>query len=258
MVEVSVLASGSSGNCFFFESEEGCFLIDAGISYKQICQRLANLGKQILAVKGIFVTHEHTDHIRALPMLAKNLDIPFFMSYGTYSSLPFEIADERIRIIRGGTDISFGGCIIRPFGKCHDAAEPLSFSFSYGGKTASFITDAGCACKNIQNAVSQSHILVLESNHDLWMLDNGRYPSFLKQRIRGIQGHLSNYDAALVVLEHARPYLSHVLLSHLSLNNNTEDLAYSTFEHILGQRQDLAGVHIDMTYRQKEIPLIRI
>lgn len=248
MVEVGVLASGSSGNCFFFQGNGSGFLIDAGISCKQIVNRLQAIGKDIRNINGIFVTHEHTDHIRGLQQLCKQHKIPVYMTRGTFQYVKKFVDRGLVNLIKPGERIIADQCVVTPFEKSHDALEPVSFKLSYHDKTVSYITDAGCVCQNMINAVQESDCLILESNHDVKMLEEGRYPYHLKKRIAGDKGHLSNYEASLLVLEHAFK-LKHVFLSHLSEHNNTEDLALSTFQMIMKERKDLCDLGIHMTYR---------
>ncbi len=258
MVEVSVLASGSSGNCFFYQGNGSAYLIDAGISCRQVCERLSKIKKNIRSIKGIFITHEHSDHVKGLQVISKMFHIPIYISKGTLDSLKFHIGSELVNIITPGKKINIDGTIVDPFLKCHDAAEPVSYSMTFAKKTASFITDIGIACDTVKEHVRNSDVLVLESNHDIEMLKNGRYPYYLKKRILSDDGHISNYDSALLVLEHAKSRLEKLYLSHLSENNNTPDLAMSTFRTILRERKDLKGLDISITYREKPNKILDI
>jgi len=201
MLEVSVLASGSSGNCFYICSDAGDILIDAGISCKQICQRLQSLGKSIENIKGIFVTHEHSDHISGIETLSHKFNIPVYVNSGTLENCFIDMGN--INLIHSNEDFDLDGLKILPFSKNHDAADPVSFLIKNGSKKISVITDVGCKCDNVINAVRESDMVILEANHDINMLKNGHYPHHLKKRIGSIIGHLSNYDSALLVLEHA-------------------------------------------------------
>lgn len=237
-MDVCVLASGSSGNCFYVDSGKGGILIDAGISCKQICLRLNSIGKDISDVHSVFITHEHSDHVKGLRVLANRYDIDIYLTKGTFSLLPFMLPEERVHFFEGKTLVR--GSLVRGFAKSHDAAEPISYLVSDENKTVSFITDIGYACPAVQNALHESDAVVLEANHDLGMLERGKYPFYLKRRISGPEGHLSNYDASLLVLEHATSRLNHVFLSHLSKENNTPDLAMWTFESLTRERKDLS------------------
>jgi phosphoribosyl 1,2-cyclic phosphodiesterase len=256
MFEISVLASGSSGNCFYIGSEKGDILVDAGISCRQVSKRLEIIGKNIQSIMGIFVTHEHIDHIRGLNVLSRRHNIPIFINKGTlstsYSSL------NEVNLFKKDEEIDLNGIKILPFSKSHDANDPVSFIIKNNDKKISVITDIGFCCENVKNAVKESDVIILESNHDISMLKNGPYPFYLKQRILGNGGHLSNYDAALAVLEHGNKKLQHVLLAHLSKINNTPQTALDTFNSIIEERSDLKKLKAWLTYREKPTELIRI
>ncbi|MFH1396898.1 MAG: MBL fold metallo-hydrolase [archaeon] len=256
MFEVSVLASGSSGNCFYVGSKNTEILIDAGISCKQISERLTKIGKDINNIKGIFITHEHVDHIRGINVLSRKYNIPIYINEGTLAES--FINPRNANIIKTDKEFEFNGLKILPFSKSHDASDPISFQIKNKNKKISVVTDIGFSCDNVIQSISESNLVILESNHDLDMLKNGRYPQFLKNRIAGKLGHLSNYDAALLVLEHANKKLQHILLSHLSLNNNRPDLAVKTFNSLLSERKDLKKLQTILSYREKPTELITI
>ena len=256
MFEVSVLASGSSGNCFYIGSDKANILIDAGISCKQISERLKGIGRDIKNINGIFLSHEHIDHIRGIDTLTRKYDIPVFVNKGTLGRCYFDMGG--IQLFKTNEPMDFNGLKIIPFSKNHDATDPVSFIVKNGAKKISVMTDAGICCPNMERAASESDVMILEANHDSEMLKNGQYPYYLKKRIASTRGHLSNRDAALLVLEHAKKKLKHVLLSHLSLFNNTPELAMNTFKTIIGERSDLNGLKTWLTYREKPTPLISV
>ncbi|MCK5282682.1 MAG: MBL fold metallo-hydrolase [Nanoarchaeota archaeon] len=256
MFEVSVLASGSSGNCFYIGSDKGDILIDAGISCKQISQRLEQIGKDIRDIKGIFVTHEHGDHTRGIDVLTRKYNIPVYINKGTLRNCYLD--KSNVNLIKSDEEINLNGLKILPFSKSHEAADPVSYLIKNKGKKVSIITDIGYSCDNVIKSVAESDLVILESNHDTNMLKNGSYPHYLKKRIGGDKGHLSNYDAGLLVLEHGKRKLQYVLLSHLSLNNNTPDVALNTFNSMLRERKDLQNLKTMLTYREKPTELIRV
>jgi phosphoribosyl 1,2-cyclic phosphodiesterase len=235
MVQICSLASGSSGNAYLFCGKTANILVDAGASWRRISQKLDELNKPLSA---ILVTHEHIDHVRGL-LQANKHGIPIYMSKGTSKAFQDQFGSISAEIVRSGNGFAIGGIDIMPYKKCHDAAEPISFMLEEAGKKISFITDAGHCCKHIREMISASDALFLESNHDIDLLKNGPYPHFLKNRILGEDGHLSNEDAAMAVLENAPSRLKHVFLSHLSETNNTHDLALGTFQSIIRERKDL-------------------
>ncbi len=256
MLEVSVLASGSSGNCFYVGSSKGDFLIDAGISCRQVVDRLKGLGKDVQDIKGIFLTHEHTDHVRGVEALTRKYNIPIYVNKGTLENCYLDMGN--INIIKTDQEFDFLGMKIMPFKKSHDSKEPVSFFIKSGTKKMSVLTDIGCCCENVITYVEESDCVVLESNHDLNMLKNGPYPYFLKKRIASTKGHLSNYEAALLILEYGKKNLSNVFLSHLSLNNNRPELALNTFQAITSERDDLKKLNTMLTFRERSTEIIDV
>lgn len=237
-MKLSALGSGSSGNCFYVENKDSAILVDAGLSARQTLERLNLINGDINKVKGIFVTHEHADHTKGSDVLARHFNIPIFATKKTIHDYLLCSNGELISSIKNNELLKIAGMNIEAFSKSHKAADPIAFNIT-NGKTLSIITDAGFACDNIIDAVSNSDFLCIESNHDEKMLENGPYPYFLKQWIRSDIGHLSNKQAALCVLEHARPRLKNIVLSHLSQNNNTPQHAMKTFSKLIKERSDL-------------------
>jgi len=234
-MELSVLASGSSGNCFYIENNENAILVDAGISAKQIISRLDAIGKNPLNIRGIFITHEHSDHIRGADVFARKFNVPIFSTKKTAQNCLLCQDNDKINTIGNNDTVKLCGMEINSFSKSHRAADPVSYNIS-NGKKISIITDIGHACQNVVDNVKDCDLLCLESNYDRDMLTNGFYPYFLKKWIESDIGHLSNRDSALCVLENASTKLKHLILSHLSKNNNTPELALDSFK-ILKERR---------------------
>lgn len=250
VMQVCALASGSSGNCFYVGNGKDSVLIDAGISAKQICARMQQRGLQPEKVKGIFVTHEHSDHIRGVDVFARCFRVPVFATRKTAQAC-FLCDDEAlIRVIRNTEEVTLFGMCIEAFGKFHDAADPVSYTITHGKKRVSVITDAGHACKRVQEHVSEADFLFLESNHDERMLREGDYPEELKAWILSDTGHLSNRQAGLCVLEYASSRLRTVVLSHISENNNTPQLALKTFLKLVKERSDLT-LDVSLSVREE-------
>ena len=258
MIEVCSLSSGSNGNAFFIKTGNDAFLVDAGISCKQICLRLAQIGSQANDIKGIFITHEHSDHTKGLRVFLKRFPLPVYLTEKTYDRMNITIADGSLNIIKSADTISINSTTIRSLPKCHDAADPTLFCFYYKDKKISIVTDVGIACDNVIESVRDANILFLESNYDEGMLWEGIYPYFLKERIAGEYGHLSNDHAASLILNHASANLEYVFLSHLSENNNSPDTALKTFQSIIKERKDLRQINTIVTSRHEVSPKISI
>ncbi len=260
MIEVCSLSSGSNGNAFFIRTGSDSFLVDAGISCRQICLRLQQIHHHIHEIKGIFITHEHSDHIRGLRVLLNKFPIPLYITEKTYSHLPeaIEIDESQIHWIKSNDFIPFNRSLVQSLSKSHDAVDPTLFSFFYQDKKISVVTDAGYACANVIEAVKNAQIVFLESNYDEVMLREGFYPPFLKQRVAGEYGHLSNTMAGELILDHASPDLEYVFLSHLSENNNTPDIALDTFKSVIKEREDLRCLQTILTSRHGISPLVRM
>ena len=240
-MRVAALSSGSSGNCFYIENDDSAVLVDVGISAKKVMERMGLLKLDSSKLKAIFVTHEHSDHIIGIDVSARQLNLPIYATKGTIGNGFLCSDDNKIKKISKNEAINLGGFDIMAFSKSHKAAEPVSYSIldKKEDKLVSVITDAGYACENINENISKSNFLFLESNHDLKMLEQGPYPYFLKRWVGSDSGHLSNSQAGLAVLENANPRLKNIILSHLSKTNNSPQVALKTFKNLLKERNNL-------------------
>jgi phosphoribosyl 1,2-cyclic phosphodiesterase len=230
MIELCALASGSNGNCYYIGNERDAVLVDAGISAKQILIRIEEAGLEASRIRGIFISHEHSDHIRGVRVLGKRLGVPAWLSQGTYDSLPESEQPELTNIFIPGKAVKSGSFTIHSFLKNHDAAEPCSFRLEYDDWHIGVFTDIGEACDRVKSNLRKCHALFLETNYDEKMLWDGSYPYHLKQRVSSSHGHLSNSQAFELIRDHAGPELVHVFLSHLSGENNRPELARALFE----------------------------
>jgi len=237
-MRVCALASGSKGNCFYVEKGNSAVLVDAGISAKKIVERMSLLNLDAEKIKAIFVTHEHSDHIKGIDVFSRRFNVPVFATKGTIANGFLCSNREMINPIKKNERVEIGGLGIEAFSKSHRAAEPVSYSIIDRNKVVSIITDVGCACENTNEKISKSDFLFLESNHDKKMLENGPYPYFLKKWIVSDSGHLSNKQAGLAVLENGNKKLKNVVLSHLSRTNNLPEVALKTFENLVRERSD--------------------
>ena len=227
------IASGSSGNCIYTGTDNTGILIDAGISAKRIEQGLASIDRNIKEIKGIFVSHEHSDHIKGIGVLARKHQIPIYGTKGTIESIKQctslgTIDEDLYHVIRAEDEVQIDDLVVKPFGISHDAAEPVAYRMECGGKSAAIATDLGFYNQKIVDKLQNLDVLLLESNHDIHMLQVGAYPYPLKQRILSDRGHLSNESAGKLLCHLLHDDLKAVFLGHLSKDNNYEELAYET------------------------------
>jgi phosphoribosyl 1,2-cyclic phosphodiesterase len=228
------LNSGSNGNCYYVGTATDAVLIDVGLSCRETEKRMKQLGLSIKTVKAIFVSHEHGDHIKGVSTLANKYNLPVYITAKTAKYGPRLISHLSKTFVANKT-VVIGDLNINPFLKNHDAADPHSFTISYNDITVGVFTDIGKVCEKTIRHFKVCHAVFLEANYDAAMLENGRYPMHLKNRIRGGQGHLSNKEALDLFITHRSPALSHLLLSHLSKENNSPEMVEALFnEHANG------------------------
>ena len=241
-IGVSALASGSKGNSIFIDGPDGSLLVDAGLSARELMRRLAHIGASPDRISGILVTHDHSDHLRGVRVLAKRLGLTV---YGTADTLQAaELPDStRVKIVKPGEEFTAAGFTIRPFSLPHDARDPVGFLLDRDGVKIGIATDLGYATALIKRRLAGCDMLVLESNYDENMLMEGPYPWFLKQRIRSRKGHLSNEDSSQVLSELLHPDLQRVILAHLSEVNNCPKVALDEAARAAGCR----GNGVDLT-----------
>ncbi|MEW5936868.1 MAG: MBL fold metallo-hydrolase [Candidatus Thermoplasmatota archaeon] len=226
------LASGSNGNALLMGSGETLLLIDDGISTKRLRQHLAALDLTPHHIDAIAITHEHHDHVSGLPVLRKHTDAPILASRGTARALGLEHY-ERLAPDRG---FRLKDLTITPFLLPHDAEEPLGLAVESGGRKALVATDLGHATDRLMALAGNCDVLVIEANHDIGMLMNGSYPAVLKARILGPYGHLSNPEAGEIAAHAVHHGTRHVMLSHLSMENNDPIIAMETVQRELRRR----------------------
>ena len=224
---ITSLNSGSNGNCYYVGNEREAVLVDVGISCRETETRMKRLGLSMQKVKAIFVSHEHSDHIRGIAVLAKKYRLPVYITPGTLQKGGLYLDDVLEFFHR--QPIAIGELKITPFKKLHDAADAHSFIISCGEINVGVFTDIGAVCDNLVHHFKLCHAAFLEANYDEEMLENGRYPFYLKRRIRGGYGHLSNAQALALFMEHKPAHMSHLLLAHLSKDNNCPKLVYNLF-----------------------------
>ena len=232
---VTTLASGSSGNCTLISAGETHVLVDAGISCRRIAASLGELGLCLDDLSGICITHEHSDHICGLATMTKKHRIPIYTTPGTGRQLCYRIAflDELIYEVNPGQDFRIGDLTVESFETLHDTAQPCGFALSDGEKKAAVVTDLGIVTDEVLDGIRGAELLVVECNHDVEALKSGPYPYYLKQRILGDHGHLSNEAGAALARTAAQDRAHTVILAHLSAENNTPAMALRVVETAL-------------------------
>lgn len=229
------LGSGSSGNCYYLAARHTRILIDAGIAPRTTLQRLKSLSLPIREINAIFLTHDHADHVRSVGVLATKYNIPVYATRPVAEALlssryvPEDLTPY-MRILEEGQPLTFGDLEVSTFEVPHDACHTVGYSIQSPSGTFTLVTDVGHINDAIRKAVAQTNFLVFESNYDPEMLMGGSYPDFLKQRISGGTGHISNHAAADFIAGHYHPALKYLALCHLSKHNNHPELAYKTME----------------------------
>lgn len=255
-MQVHVLASGSTGNAILLQAGEINLLVDAGISARAISSALEELKLKGHDLAGVFLTHEHTDHVKGLETLARKYHIPVFARYKTWLAMACtEQIPEPCRYVLK-ENLALENIEVEVFPVSHDAAEPVGFAFTYKEQKAVIITDLGRIDYHLLEKAAYADIIVLESNHDPDMLHTGPYPYFLKKRISGPKGHLSNEETGTFLCHMPKKEHLSVLLAHLSQNNNTLPLAKYTVSKVLfehGADDIYNQVSLFPTYPQKTV-----
>lgn len=246
---IASLNSGSNGNCYYIANEQEAVLVDAGLSCRETEKRMRRLGLAMDKVKALFISHEHGDHIRGVEGLVSKHRLPVYITPKTFTHSRLRLGQDQLVPFAAHTPVPIGGLSVTAFPKFHDAADPHSFVISGNGVNIGVFTDIGAPCEHTARYFSQCHAIFLEANYDEAMLENGRYPYPLKKRIRGGEGHLSNRQALELFCSCRHHQLSHVLLSHLSADNNDPDLALNTFLPHAGN----ASVTVASRYQESSV-----
>jgi phosphoribosyl 1,2-cyclic phosphodiesterase len=237
------LASGSSGNSYFVQANGTSILVDAGLSAKQLIERMEKSGSDPHELKGILVSHGHSDHVKGAGVLSRKLRIPILINRATWKVIENSAGKVHDLIFfKTGQVFEFGGLKIRPFSVPHDCADPVAFKIMYGTEKVGIVTDLGMVTNLTINLLTDLQVIVLESNHDPKMLMAGPYPWELKQRVKSRFGHLSNDDSASLLRRVVTDELQAVILAHMSKTNNTSDLALAGAEKALSEFLARGGV----------------
>ena len=239
--QVVMLASGSKGNAALISTDSQRFLVDVGISCRELVKRMQQVGAAPEELDGVFVTHEHVDHVKGIVTFAKKYQVPLYASQGTWRAVFSRYPElNRANCRLTGQRLLVGDVSIACFATSHDAAQPQGYSFFWrsGETKCTYVTDTGFVTPAVREAVLGSDVLILEANHDVEMLKNGSYPYELKQRILGTRGHLSNNTAGQFLLQ-LEKMPRRIFLAHLSEQNNLPKLALDTVKNILDSKKRL-------------------
>lgn len=234
-MRVISLQSGSNGNCIYVEAGGVRLLFDAGISGRQAERRLARHGRDIRRVDALVISHDHTDHVRCMGIYQRKFHMPIYITAETLNAArtwhPIGMIDD-VRLFEAGSTLRFGNVSIETIRTPHDGADGVAFVVDDGHRRLGILTDLGCVFEDLQKVIRSLDAALIESNHDLQMLADGPYPVFLKRRIRGPGGHISNIEAAELLRAGGR--MKWACLGHLSEQNNRPDLALRTHRETLG------------------------
>ncbi|WP_301934103.1 MBL fold metallo-hydrolase [Ferruginibacter sp.] len=249
---ITSLNSGSNGNCYYVANDTEAVLVDAGISCRETEKRMGLLNLSMNKVKAIFISHEHSDHIKGAESIAEKYSLPVYITNDTARRGRLHFKKQLINYFTGYEPVRIGDLSITAFPKLHDAADPHSFIISGNGITVGIFTDIGACCNHVTTHFSQCHAAFLEANYDEAMLEEGRYPLFLKNRIRGGNGHLSNAQALEIFITHRPSFMTHLLLAHLSKDNNNPQLVQQLFS------DHANGIQIMIASREEQTPVFII
>lgn len=251
-IYISSINSGSNGNCYYVSNKHEAVLIDAGLSCRETETRMSRIGLSMHKVKAIFISHEHSDHTRGVPVISRKYRIPVYFSPVTHQNSRLHMDKSLIQHFNTNIPIHIGGLSVNAFPKLHDASEPHSFTVTGDGITIGVLTDLGSVCDNVITNFSRCHAVFLEANYDEEMLESGNYPIYLKNRIRSDHGHLSNIQSLELFTKHKAAFMSHLLLSHLSQDNNNPLLVHDLFTKHAGE------TYISIASRHEETKVFHV
>lgn len=247
----SILASGSTGNAIYVETDRIRLLIDAGLSGKQLEQRMRMIGADPSSLNAILVTHEHIDHVKGLGVCARRYRLPVYMNEATWEHLPSSVGAipiDQQHVFSTHSVMEVGDLTVESFSISHDAADPMGFCIHSAEGSLALVTDTGYVSRRIVEKVAKAEAIIFESNHDVEMLRMGSYPWNVKRRILSDTGHLSNEDAAEALLEIISGNGENIYLAHLSQDNNLMELAHLTVKSILEE----GGLQVGKDVRLRE------
>ncbi|MDR3653174.1 MAG: MBL fold metallo-hydrolase [Paludibacter sp.] len=243
--------SGSSGNCYFIGNASNGILIDAGIGVRSIRKCLRNIGLDFENIWGVFVTHDHADHIKAVGSIGEKHRVPIYTTRHVHEGIQRSYCvTEKLysskKYIEKNQSVQVGEFMITSFPVSHDATDSVGYTIEYNGKKITFATDLGFISEEVGEHLKVADYMVLEANYDAQMLEQGSYPIHLKNRIAAKTGHLSNDQAGIFLAENYNERVQHIFLCHLSRENNLPNLAYTTIQNYLESKQIIVGRDVNL------------
>lgn len=260
MLRFISFGSGSSGNCYYLFTDTDALLIDVGVGLRTLKKHFHDYGKRLDSVHHILITHDHADHVKSVGSVCRDFRLPVFTTRKVHEGIERnycvrqKIIPAFVHVIEKATPFTLGEFHVTPFGVPHDSADNVGYKIECEGVVFSLMTDVGHLTDEMLQVIEESNYLVIEANHDKEMLTQGRYPQYLKQRIAGPIGHLSNAECAMALAEHATPNLRHVWLCHLSADNNHPELARKTVDQVLRDHGIVIGEEFDVDVLKRTTP----
>ena len=251
--------SGSSGNCYFIGNASSGILIDAGIGVRTIRKGLRNIGLDFENIWGVFVTHDHADHIKSVGPVGEKHRVPIYSTRLVHEGIQRSYCvTEKLytskKYLEKGETVQVGEFSVTSFAVSHDSTDCVGYTVEYKGKRFTFVTDIGYATPEVAEHILQADFLVLEANYDEQMLWNGKYPPHLKSRVASNVGHLSNEQAGRFLAENYHDGIKYVFLCHLSAHNNIPELAYTTVQNHLEEKKIIPGQHFHLHTLERITP----
>ncbi len=260
MLNFISFGSGSSGNCYYLYTETDGLLIDAGIGIRTLKKYFRDYGLSLSDVQNVIVTHDHADHIKSVGSLSRDYGLPIYATHRVHVGIEknycvrCKVSPERLKLVQYDVTFQLGNFLITPFKVPHDSMDNVGYKIRYNDTVFSLMTDVGMVTEEMKGIIQDSQYIVIEANHDEEMLSNGPYPQYLKSRILGDTGHLSNRSCAVALAEHATEKLVHVWLCHLSEENNHPELAKKTVEQVLRSYGIIAGKDFELEVLKRKSP----
>ncbi len=260
MLNFISFGSGSSGNCYYLYTDTDSIMIDAGVGIRTLKKYFHSYGVSLQDVHNILVTHDHADHVKAVGAISTDYGLSVYTTRKVHDGIERnycvrkKITPKRVQVIEKGTTFQLGEFRITPFGVPHDSSDNVGYKIEYQDIVFCLMTDVGHLTPEMLQYIGEANYLVLEANHDAEMLMRGNYPQYLKDRIQGLNGHLSNTDCAKALAEHATERLRHVWLCHLSEENNHPELARKTVEQVLRSYGIVVGKDFMLDVLKRKMP----